>query len=237
MDQHHFNAWTRSVRSVPSRRDILRGLASASAPCGCQMPRQPRRSARRTRSAGRRTAPSAPAATMAAVARVARAEAIRSVTAERAVCRSRGAPPVPAAAAPGPTTVDSRSPAPPARPARSVSAMAAAPSTAPTTRTAPPAAVLAAAAIRASKARITALAASFNRRCHARARPTARPALTARTSALRRRCAFQSATRRKAPRPGDPQLYRSHRHGMDLDSPEPMPEETSCTHSAGPVGD
>jgi hypothetical protein len=29
MDQHHFTALTRSVRSVPSRRDVLRGLAAA----------------------------------------------------------------------------------------------------------------------------------------------------------------------------------------------------------------
>ncbi|MDF3042366.1 MAG: hypothetical protein K0Q71_5072 [Thermomicrobiales bacterium] len=29
MDQHHFTAWTRSVRSVPSRRDIVRALAGA----------------------------------------------------------------------------------------------------------------------------------------------------------------------------------------------------------------
>src|SRR5687767_7465904 len=29
MDQHHFPAWTRSVRSVPSRRDVLRSLAGA----------------------------------------------------------------------------------------------------------------------------------------------------------------------------------------------------------------
>jgi len=28
MDQHHITTWTRSVRSVPSRRDILRGLTA-----------------------------------------------------------------------------------------------------------------------------------------------------------------------------------------------------------------
>jgi hypothetical protein len=30
MDQHHVTTWTRSVRSVPSRRDVLRGLAAAA---------------------------------------------------------------------------------------------------------------------------------------------------------------------------------------------------------------
>jgi hypothetical protein len=29
MDQHHFTVWARSVSSVPSRRDVLRGLTSA----------------------------------------------------------------------------------------------------------------------------------------------------------------------------------------------------------------
>jgi hypothetical protein len=29
MDQHHITAWTRSMRSLPSRRDIVRGLAGA----------------------------------------------------------------------------------------------------------------------------------------------------------------------------------------------------------------
>ena len=29
MDQQHFPAWTRSVRSVPSRRDVVRALAGA----------------------------------------------------------------------------------------------------------------------------------------------------------------------------------------------------------------
>jgi hypothetical protein len=29
MDQHHFPAWTRSVRSLPSRRDVVRALAGS----------------------------------------------------------------------------------------------------------------------------------------------------------------------------------------------------------------
>jgi hypothetical protein len=186
MDHDRFDGLTRSLGVAASRRSLGRALAggglgtflgSAFGTLGADARRKgARRGTRRRRSsAARRTVSTAPAATMAATARLGHAAARRSAVAATAVCRSRSSTPVPGAAARESTTVGSPS--------------------APTTWTAP--LVLGAAAVTlASKARSTALATSFDRRCHARTRPTVHWALTARTP-HRGGFAFQSARRKK----------------------------------------
>jgi hypothetical protein len=136
---------------------------------------------------------------MAAAARVGHAAARRSAGVGPAVCRSRSSTPVPGAVAREPTTVANPSPVPLAQRVRIASAAAAAPSSVPTTWTAPMV-LVAAVATPASKARSTALATSFDRWCHARARPTAHWALTARTPYWGG-FAFQSASSKEGASP------------------------------------